>query len=304
MDNETWYVLGAGCIGCLWAASLCRKKVPVRLLVRNERYYNLPDPTQVELKLVYQKESSHYSVPVSCGAELDEPVSRLIVCTKAQDALSAIRSIAHNLTADCKILLLQNGMGSQQAVAHEFPELSVWAGSATDGAYLNNPFDVCHAGKGMTHIGPLGKSCSPNDFAMLQHEFHLDVHQVDDIEQVLWKKLAINCCINGLTALYDCRNGKLLDNGDKQQWLDQLAIEVNHVLDVVAKPIKNLIESVHHICQITGNNISSTCQDARQGRRTELAYINHYLIERADILQTPVPAHKKLVTALEKKGII
>ena len=60
MDNETWYVLGAGSIGCLWAASLCRKKVPVRLLVRNERYYNLPDSKLVELTLFYQKEISHF----------------------------------------------------------------------------------------------------------------------------------------------------------------------------------------------------------------------------------------------------
>ena len=242
-------------------------------------------------------------MPVSCGAKLNEPVSRLIVCTKAQDALSAIKAIAHNLTDDCKILLLQNGMGCQQAVAREFPELSVWAGSATDGAYLNKPFNVCHAGKGMTHIGPLGTSCLPNDFDLLLNDFRLDVQQVDDIEQFLWKKLAINCCINGLTALYDCRNGRLLDNGEKQQWLDQLATEVNHVLEVIAKPIKNLVESVHHICQITANNISSTCQDARQGRRTELAYINHYLIEQADSLQAPVPSHKKLMAALEKKGI-
>lgn len=303
MDNGTWYVLGAGSIGCLWAASLCSKKVPVQLIIRNERYYNLPDSEQVELTLSFQKENNQYSVPVSCGAELNEPVSRLIICTKAQDSLSAVKAIAHNLTDDCKILLLQNGMGSQQAVASEFPELSVWAGSATDGAYLNQPFDVCHAGKGMTSIGPLGKACAPNDFDLLLKDFRMDVQQVEEIEQVLWKKLAINCCINGLTALYNCRNGELLDNGEKQQWLDQLAVEVNDVLKVISKPIKNLVESVHHICQITENNISSTCQDARMGRNTELAYINHYLIQQAKILQTSVPSHTKLMAALKKQGI-
>ena len=190
-----------------------------------------------------------------------------------------------------------------RAVASEFPELAVWAGSATDGAYLNHPFDVCHAGKGMTSIGPLGKTCTSDDFELLLNKFHLDVQQVEYIEQVLWKKLAINCCINGLTALYDCRNGELLDNGEKQQWLDLLAVEVNNVLEVISKPIKNLVESVHHICQITENNISSTCQDVRKGRSTELAYINHYLIEQADKLHIPAPTHKKLMAALERQGI-
>ena len=303
MEKPIWTVLGAGSIGCLWATSLCRKKEPVRLLVRNERYDNLPDPGKVELSLSHQKENIRYTVPVSCAAELNEPVSRLIVCTKAQDALTAVKAIANNLTDDCKILLLQNGMGSQQAIADAFPTLSVWAGSATDGAFLNKAFDVCHAGKGMTSIGPLNPLCAIEDFEPLLEKFHLDVQWVEDIEQVLWKKLAINCCINGLTALFDSRNGELLDNGEKQQWLDQLADEVNDVLSATSKPIKNLTESVHHICQITASNISSTCQDVRKGRRTELAYINHYLIKQAAIHKIPVPTHEKLMAALAKQSV-
>lgn len=303
MEKPIWYVLGAGSIGCLWAASLCQKKEPVHLLVRNERYYKLPNPGQIELTLSHQKESTRYTVPVSCAAELNEPVSRLIMCTKAQDALIAVKAIARNLTDDCKILLLQNGMGSQQAIAGEFPKLSVWAGSATDGAYLNKAFDVCHAGKGMTHIGPLSQPCTMEDFDPLLGHFRLDVQQVENIEQMLWKKLAINCCINGLTALFDCRNGELLDNAEKQQWLDQLAQEVNDVLSVTSKPIKNLTDSVHHICQITASNISSTCQDVRKGRGTELTYINHHLIKQATIHKIPVPTHKKLMAALAKQGV-
>ena len=303
MEKPIWYVLGAGSIGCLWAASLCRKKHSVRLLVRNERYKNLPNPNKVELTLSHQKENHQYTVAASCAAELNEPVSRLIICTKAQDSLTAIRAIVSNLTDDCKILLLQNGMGSQQAIAEAFPDLSVWAGSATDGAYLNAPFNVCHAGKGMTSIGPLTPSCSAADFEPLFEKFCLDVQWVEDIEQMLWKKLAINCCINGLTALFNCHNGELLDKGEKQQWLDQLIIEVNDVLTVTSKPIKNLAESVQHICQITACNISSTCQDARKGQRTELAYINHYLIEQANRHIISVPTHKKLMADLAKQGI-
>ena len=303
MDKPIWHVLGAGSIGCLWAASLCRKKEPVRLLVRNERYRKLPNPEHVELSLSYQKENSHYRVPISCAGELSEPVARLIVCTKAQDAMTAVKAIARNLTDDCKILLLQNGMGSQQAIAEAFPKLSVWAGSATDGAYLNQAYDVCHAGKGMTTIGPLTPTCAPEDFEPLLKKFRLDVQRVDDIEQVLWKKLAINCCINGLTALFDCHNGELLDNGEREQWLDQLAGEVNTVLSATSKPIKNLVESVHHICQITADNISSTCHDARKGRGTELAYINHYLIQQAAVHGISVPTHENLMAALAKQGI-
>lgn len=314
MDNQIWTVLGAGSIGCLWAASLCHKGFPTQLILKNERFYSLPATVfsdnssdkktrEIKLKLCYQGNAQTFNMPVTCPADLQAPVTRLIICTKAQDALNAIESIADRLADDCKILLLQNGMGSQRSIADTFSHLSVWAGSATDGAYLNASFDVHHAGRGITTIGSLNRACRDNDFEALLTEFRLNVQQTPDIENILWTKLAINCCINGLTALFNCKNGDLLDGGAKQSWLDQLIIETAQVLDAYQIPVYDLYHTVHHVCRITAHNVSSTCQDARMNRTTELAFINRFLLKKAHDRSIQVSSHEQLMAALAKRGI-
>ncbi len=38
----------------------------------------------------------------------------------------------------------------------------------------------------------------------------LEIRPVDDIEHEMWRKLAVNCTINALTAVHGCPNGALL----------------------------------------------------------------------------------------------
>ncbi len=304
MYADYWYILGAGSIGCLWAASLCQKgKVPY-LILRNSNYQQL-NKSHTPLTLMTAEQSTQYRVNVTSPETLHAPVNRLIVCTKAQNALEAINSIKSHLTERCQILLLQNGMGSQQAICNAFPAQTVWAGSSTDGAYLSAPFEVNHAGQGQTWIGPMKAHPveASNGFDDLLHNFRLQVSLYDNIEQKLWEKLAINCCINGLTALFNCRNGELLDNGEKQTWLDQLIAETSRVLAALDIDTPLLQERVYGVCQSTANNISSTCQDARQGRATELPFINGFLINKAHALDIPVDNHQKLMDQLRASGI-
>ncbi|WP_020582342.1 ketopantoate reductase family protein [Endozoicomonas elysicola] len=303
MHADNWYILGAGSIGCLWAASLCHKGLTPRLILRESSYQRF-EHKRIPLKLSTQKQVKCFDIDIVSPGAIDSPINRLIVCTKAHDALAAVCSVESHLTDSCQILLLQNGMGSQQAISDTFPEQIVWAGSSTDGAYLSAPFDVCHAGQGQTWIGPIRKhKDSTQGFNGLLENFRLKVSQYDAIEQKLWEKLAINCCINGLTALFNCRNGELLDNDEKQTWLNQLIAETSRVLTALDIETPSLQECVYGVCQATANNISSTCQDARQGRATELPFINGFLIDKAHALGIPVDNHRKLMDQLRASGI-
>ena len=302
MDKQQWHVLGAGSIGCLWAASLCDRGFATELIVRAERLQTLK-ANPVTIRLRQHGQVQPFPVSVTSPEAIRQPVHRLIVCTKAQDALSAIDQIAHWLTRQSQILLLQNGMGSQQAIIEKYPELNIWAGSVTDGAYLNGAFDVCHAGQGETMVGPLTPYGKHDDFAELAEGFRLNVQRVPDIEQQLWSKLAINCCINGLTALFNCHNGELLENSVYRSRLMQLVEETVVVMEGLGIAMDDLSVRVQHICRITAENVSSTCLDARMNRTTELTYINGFLIRQAGAAELPIKAHRRLMSELEKLGI-
>lgn len=302
MESEIWHVLGAGSIGCLWASSLAAKGFRVELILKDERMRQQSGQSG-ELELSAKDQITWFPVSFTSPSLISGPVTRLILCTKAHDALNALTEIAPHLHDNARILLLQNGMGSQQAIACAFPHCRVWAGSVTDGAYLKHPFSVCHAGTGQTHIGAFSQAAQPDDFIELLHGFRLNVTITDTIEEQLWKKLAINCCINGLTALFDCRNGALLDNGLRQKKLDELIQETEIVLPHYGISFNNLSTSVYQVCRDTADNFSSTCQDARQGRTTELACINHFLINKAADKGIQINKHRRLIKELQQLGI-
>ncbi len=117
--STTWHVLGAGSLGTLWATRLTRAGMPVRLILR--------DTTRLQayevaggLTLVEHGEAQHYAVPAET-ADNPQPIHRLLVACKAYDTESAVARLAPRLAPGAELILLQNGLGSQDAVAAQVP---------------------------------------------------------------------------------------------------------------------------------------------------------------------------------------
>jgi 2-dehydropantoate 2-reductase len=128
---------------------------------------------------------------------------------------------------------------------------------------------------------------------------------VDDIENRLWQKLLVNAGINGLTVLYDCPNGQLLEIPEASSRLRTLVEEGARIarhkgIDVGPDPVARTLE----VCRDTASNISSMLQDVRLGRPTEIMAINGALLAEAKKWAIPAPENALLVSqilALEKK---
>ena len=305
MLSRTWYILGAGSIGCLWAANIHKTfgTAPV-MIVRNREHYVDRNARQSSLTLTHlDKTESQHPVRIVTANEITVPIHQLIVCTKADDALGAVESLRTVLAKDCNVLLLQNGMGSQQAITEAFPEQNIWAGSSTDGAWLKKTLHVCHAGQGITEVGRFNHDTVSAWLSQFQR-FSLTVKASDNIEQTLWQKLAVNSAINGLTAMFDCQNGQLLE-ADKKPLMDELINEFILVDKILGKRTEgSLHQKVYEVCRLTASNRSSTCMDARLQRKTELAYINGYLIKIAGQHGLELPAHHQLMEKLSEKNIL
>src|SRR3546814_6910085 len=64
-------------------------------------------------------------------ADSPEPIKRLLLACKAYDAEAAVAAVAHRLSADAELILLQNGLGSQDAVANRVPQARCTNGRAS-----------------------------------------------------------------------------------------------------------------------------------------------------------------------------
>lgn len=288
-----WYILGPGSIGCLWASYWAQNNDPVSLIGRQAH--------AATLKLSVDNTTQTFNIETTSAEQLSTPIKYLLITTKAQHTREALNSVQRRLDDDAVIVVLQNGMAATELSLH--PQQKLFAATTTDGAYRVNPRYIVHAGKGLTHIGPLSTSAQQlnhNIIKLLPTALHIDYS--DDISLRLWQKLAVNCAINGLTVLHQCRNGELLTLPEARQSITDLCREVIAVTQALqlGEWFLQLEDEVHNVLKLTANNINSMLQDIRQGHSTEIDHINGYLCRQAEQLGITLPHNQALVRAIQQ----
>ena len=300
---RAWHVLGAGSLGTLWACRLARAGLPVHLLLRNAARLQAYREAG-GLRLIEASQASVHCVPATEVAAAG-PIARLLLACKAYDAQTAIASVAARLAPGAEVILLQNGMGSQQVVAEMLPQARCVYASTTEGAYRPADFQAVFAGQGFTWLGDAGPVGLAEPAALLAdleragvaHQWTVNVHSR------LWRKLALNCAINPLTVLYGCRNGGLADHHDE---VATLCAELARLLGACGQQnaALGLHEEVQRVIQATAANYSSMYQDVEQGRRTEIDYLLGYACKAALARHCEVPhlhaLQARLVRALNR----
>ncbi|KAF2482161.1 ketopantoate reductase PanE/ApbA C terminal-domain-containing protein [Neohortaea acidophila] len=109
------------------------------------------------------------------------------------------------------------------------------------------------------------------------------------------EKLVANSVVNPLTALLDNRNGALLYNFALTRTMRLLLAETSHVITHLPElrglpgleqrfSTERLETLVVGVANKTKDNISSMLADVRAGRKTEIEYINGYIVKRGEEL--------------------
>lgn len=293
---DSIYILGAGSIGLMLAAHLSQ--------VSSVVVVGRPGTAAGDLQFRFREGGRErtLSVPRCPLDSLSVRVGRMIVCTKAQDALAAVEALGSCLDADSKLLLMQNGMGSQEAIVNAFPHVSVYAASSTEGAYRESADVVVHAGRGLSRIGHM--SGERFDWVTLFRSAGLEAEVAEPIANYLADKLRINCLINPLTVIHDCRNGALLEIPEARRRMEKLGAEADAVLAAAGFRFEEpAYTAARRVAQVTAGNRSSMLQDARAGRELELAYMNGYLLELAERHEVAAEEHRALVEEITRRPL-
>ncbi|PIE24019.1 MAG: hypothetical protein CSA60_03840 [Neptuniibacter caesariensis] len=298
--TSKWFILGAGAIGNLWGCNLSYMNHPVTLILKNTD--KLKQYQQAGKALTLNKK--RYLVDAEL-ADNNTLIEQLLITTKSTDTVEAVTSIKDRIAEHAKIIVLQNGMGTQQWVSDTFPAADVNWASTTDGAWLASPFTVVHAGKGVTRIGSITRSVHHADKDSWTDKLgcgFLAVEADEDIRATLWRKLAINCCINPLTATYHCKNGALIQHPEYLAEMSLIATEVTAVAASLGMSLfeSPLIEQACQVAELTASNYSSMLQDVKHKRKTEIDYITGYLCTLAKKQGIAVPTNEKYLRKIKK----
>ncbi|MBI2382282.1 MAG: 2-dehydropantoate 2-reductase [Gammaproteobacteria bacterium] len=295
--NEPWHILGAGALGGLWAGLLALAGQEVVLLTRTS-----PADGRRRLVLDLGDQDQELLLPAEAAGPDGPPIRRLLVCTKAYDVAPALAGLAPRLGPDTAVVLLPNGLGYREEAAASLAGCRVFPATTTQGAWRKADGGIVRAGSGELWLG----AERPEDEVRgreLVDALSLSgiaCHYAPDIEARLWQKLAVNGAINAATALLQCRNGELLHEPHGPALLAQLCAETEYLYRALRLPGEagELLVRARFVAAQTAQNYSSMCQDLRAGRRTELVYINGYLLLRGEALGLDLPAHRLLTHLL------
>ena len=290
MDKPHWHVLGAGAIGCLFAHGLRHSGSETTLIMRR-------GTTARSLPVVIERgtQRCEHHLPVITPDDT-AAISHLLITTKAYAVHSAVSGIARLLRDNCVVILLVNGLGLSEKLREDYPHLDIFCGTTTEGAYPLSEQHIQHAGRGETRIGRAGVVTPPAWFERFSRATDTCVWDAE-IDSALWSKMAVNCVINPLTAVYGCRNGELARRDELSSQVEALCAEVAAISRAAgfANIAGQLLPTVRAVIAGTADNRSSMLQDIERGRQTEIDYITGYLLQVAERHGIAAPYNQSLL---------
>lgn len=284
-------VLGCGALGQLWLTALCKQGHEVQGWLR------IPQP-YCSVNLVEENGTIFNESLTANDPDFLARSDLLLVTLKAWQVSDAVKGLVASLSPTTPVLLLHNGMGTVEELK-SLPN-PLLMGTTTHAARRDGNV-IIHVASGITHIGPA--RAQDGEFSYLADTLQMalpDVAWHNTIRPALWRKLAVNCVINPLTALRDCKNGDL--RGVPEE-IEKIAREVAAVMEREGHHISadELIAYVHQVIESTAENISSMLQDVRAMRHTECDYITGYLLRRARAHGIAVPENARLFDLIKRK---
>ncbi len=276
----SWTVVGSGAIGSLAACRLQLAGYTVGLHLRQPR----------ALSIDFAGSPLHFPAAIS-------PLNAVLIPVKSYAVVDAVQSLLPHLAANAQLVLSHNGMGTLEHVLPLLaPSQGLWFLTTTHGA-LKQQHSLLHTGQGLSVLSALNvaaKAYTPAVLPAMEAAMG-PVTLVDDITPFLWQKLAINAAINPLTAIYNCRNGELLQ-AEFAPLLTAAIQEVQRVAAACGVVLdNNLQQKVLQVIAATAENFSSMQQDITNKRRTEIEAINGYVVQQAARFGIAVPHNNAML---------
>ena len=123
---------------------------------------------------------------------------------------------------------------------------------------------------------------------------------VEDVEPWRWLKASINASLNPLAALLGRAKGVVLEEGEAWGVASRAAREVGLIAKALGINLpEDPVEALKRVADATRGNISSTLQDLRSCRKTEVEEINGYIVRAAGRASVSAPTVETLYLLLK-----
>jgi 2-dehydropantoate 2-reductase len=289
-------VVGAGAMGCLYAAAFHRAGAEVTLVDVNPEHIAAINSRGLELET--RAGTEILSLPALRPEEASDAADLVVLFTKTFHTDVALGGVKAIIDRGTHVLTLQNGLGNDQAVARHVASERVIAGVSTMPSDLVGPGRVRSHGEGGSKIYPAfgGDTAFAQRVAELLTAGGLPTQLESNIQAAIWSKAIFNAAMNTLCALTR-RTPGFLGAHDESTAMIRAVVEEG-VAAAKASGIAIKAQPIHELTQVSvtdhADHEASMLQDVKAGRPTEVDAIAGAIVRAARQAGVAVPVTETL----------
>jgi len=301
-------VIGIGGVGGYIGAALANAYDDVTFVARRKRRESIEKDGLVLHSDVLGELTVH---PKQVVEHVQEAGSQdyIFVCVKNYSLEEVCADIREIVSEDTVIVPVMNGVDPGDRIRE-----SVGKGIVLDSviyilANANPDYSITQNSQVM-HIHMGAASAGEREWDALRrveklmNEAKLDCKAEVDVHQTIWKKYALNCAFNVLTAYYEAVTEEIRSVPER---LEEYGILLQEAVDVALAKGVNM-PATYWDDQFTrfrdkqvGSATSSLCRDVMAKRSCELETFSGYLVREAEKLGVNVPLSRRLYQELKER---
>lgn len=288
-----WAVVGSGAMGSLFASHLAAAGIEVWACDRWAEHVAAMAASGLRVR----KAGVESVVPIRATTAPDEPgaVDVVIVFVKHTQTREALRWAAPLVGPATCLLTLQNGLGNVELLREAFPGNRIVFGFTTLTSELLAPghIEASYTGLGETYLWPVDGKPDARIAAIRDTLERAGLHSIvtGGIEQMIWQKLVVNCCLNTVCAITGLPVGELCGRPEAWTLLDNLAGEIVEVAAAkgIALDLPQAKRFLQAVAQEASDHVPSMLVDVRNRRATEIESLTGAVLREAGRLGVRAP---------------
>lgn len=287
---------GLGSVGAIYAQLAVRcREVPCFSIVRDAASHRV-EPVSVNGELL--------GIPLLTPEQVVRKADLILVAVKYHALEDALSQIAPAVREGTIILSLLNGISSEWIISRRFPQAQVLYA-------FGSGIDANRTGRAvqMNRRGTIVFGASGPEQAQAVEEVRAYFQKADipfavsgNIIRDLWWKLMVNVGMNQVSAVTGLTFGAFRENEEAMNLMRSAQREVIAVANAQGIPMngEDIAQWEKQLAGLSPQGLSSTLQDIRAQRKTEVALYGEEICRQGKKWGIPTPVNEKLVSRIHE----
>ena len=252
----------------------------------------------------------NYYIPIYRPEQISGKYDVIFVATKSMQLRPMLDSVKHLIHEDTKIVCILNGLGHVETLKDYVKEENILIGVTVWTSGLGGPGILEAHGTGKIELKQVKEVNLERTLDLVKrfNDAGLNIKYSADTYQSIWHKAGLNCVLNSFCTLIDC-NINQYGSYDKNLELTRAVLnEVTAVgraegIDVKQEVIEKNIENLFSL-ETGGAHYPSLYQDMKNGRLTEIDYLNGEVSRLGKTHNIPTPVCDVITLMIHSKEFI